>query len=92
MESHGEVMPTADTARLTDNKWQLLWHTIVESGADRVLAAAAEEEAAAAATAAASPTGGDEGSVQQLRVLAGRGSEQYVTRSFAISDIAHQSN
>ena len=61
----GEVMPTATTARVTDEKGQLLWHTIVDSGAGRALAAAAEKEAATAATAAASPTGGDEGSVQR---------------------------
>ena len=60
MESHGEVMPTAVTTRVTDDKGQLLWHTIVESGAGRALAAAAGEEAATAATAAASPAGGDE--------------------------------
>ena len=65
MESHGEVMPAADTASVTDDKGQLLWHTIVESGVGRALAAVAEEEAATAVTAAASPTGGDEGSVQR---------------------------
>ena len=65
MESHGEVMPTTDTARVTDDKELLLWHTIVDSGADRALAAAAEKEAATAATAAASPTGGYQGSVQR---------------------------
>ena len=58
-------MLAADTARVTDDKGQLLWHTIVESGAGRALAAAVEEEAATAATAAAGPTGGDEGSVQR---------------------------
>ena len=65
MESHGEVMPTAATARVTDDKGQLLWHTIGESGASMALAAAAEEEAATAATAAASSRGDDEGIVQR---------------------------
>ena len=33
------------TAGVTDDKGQLLWHTIGDSGADKALAAAAEEEA-----------------------------------------------
>ena len=65
MESHGEVMPTPATARVTNDKEQRLWQTIGDSGEGRALAAAAKEEAATAATAAASPTGGDEGSVQR---------------------------
>ena len=81
MENQGEMMPPVTVARDTDKKEQLLLAAAVE-----------EEEAATAATAAAIPTGGDEGSVQWRRIRPDRRSEQYVTRSFTRSNIAHQSS
>ena len=43
MESDNEVMPPAAETRVTDNREQLLWHTIGESGPDRARAEGMEE-------------------------------------------------
>ena len=50
MENDNKMMPPATETRVTDNREQLMWHTIGESEPDRVLTESREETEATQTT------------------------------------------